>query len=252
MRAFEVVTLLGLACGVFAASPFSKVKSWNTITLLQHWPQSFCDMEHCKLKQVNYWTLHGLWPDGVISCNSSWFLNMKEIKDLVPDLEKFWPNLLSPSHSEQIWRHEWTKYGTCAASLPALNTTHKYFAKTLELRKKFDIGGALQNAGIVPTNKPYQLKKIEGAIKDAYGVKPRLQCDHDQASKGNEVHQKLVQIQICMTKEFKPINCEMSMEDLWNEVNVMLPFKFYRPQGFTICDPSNLALYPQVKGDNNM
>ena len=36
-------------------------------------------------------------------------------------------------------KHEWDKHGTCAASLPALNSEHKYFAKGLEFNRKWNL-----------------------------------------------------------------------------------------------------------------
>ena len=36
--------------------------------------------------------------------------------------------------------HEWSKHGTCATSLGATGDQHKYFAKALEMKSKYDAG----------------------------------------------------------------------------------------------------------------
>ena len=36
--------------------------------------------------------------------------------------------------------HEWSKHGTCATSLGATGDQHKYFAKALEMKTKYDAG----------------------------------------------------------------------------------------------------------------
>lgn len=35
--------------------------------------------------------------------------------------------------------HEWSKHGTCCQDLPATTGEHSYFAKALELNKKYSI-----------------------------------------------------------------------------------------------------------------
>lgn len=38
-------------------------------------------------------------------------------------------------------KHEWEKHGTCAASLPILDSQKKYFSETLELYHHVDLNG---------------------------------------------------------------------------------------------------------------
>lgn len=38
-------------------------------------------------------------------------------------------------------KHEWEKHGTCAASLPILDSQKKYFSQTLELYQRVDLNG---------------------------------------------------------------------------------------------------------------
>ncbi|XP_063048174.1 ribonuclease T2 [Engraulis encrasicolus] len=253
MRTFEVVTLLCLVCGVSSYSLWKpwRPHKWHKLILTHHWPQTFCTMEHCK-QHIDYWTIHGLWPDGGQFCNSTWHLNMNEIADLVPDMDKFWPNLIHPTKDE-FWKYEWSKHGTCATSAESLDSQHKYFSKALELYKMFDLTGALQKGGIVPSDNSYKLDDIESTIVNAYGAKAKIQCHHGQYDQNGESHQQLGQIEICLNEDFKPIDCERkTFEDVWNEANEIIPLKFYKPSGLSVCDYNDPVSYPPLMGDSEM
>ncbi|XP_012695880.1 ribonuclease T2 [Clupea harengus] len=238
MRAFELVTLLCL--GLASSTYIPLWKPWTKLILTHHWPETFCTMEHCK-EHYKYWTLHGLWPNIGIACNSSWKFNMSEIQDLKPDMDKYWPNLLHPTSAE-FWKYEWHKHGTCAATSESLNSQHKYFSKALELYKMFDLTGVLTKAGIVPAEQNYQTDAIEAAIEKAFGAKPKIQCVHPSA-KAEQV-QQLGQIEICVNSDFKPIDCEKSEDDLWSRVNDVLLYRFRGVRGFSVCDLNMPVHYP--------
>ncbi|XP_024600660.1 ribonuclease T2 isoform X2 [Neophocaena asiaeorientalis asiaeorientalis] len=112
---------------------------WHKLIMVHHWPATVCKevKNHCK-DPPDYWTIHGLWPDKSEGCNRSWHFNPEEIKDLLPDMRMYWPDLLhpSPNRSLHLWKHEWEKHGTCAAQLEALNSQKKYFGKSLDLSKE--------------------------------------------------------------------------------------------------------------------
>ncbi|XP_036727784.1 ribonuclease T2 isoform X1 [Balaenoptera musculus] len=112
---------------------------WHKLIMVHHWPATVCKevKNHCK-DPPDYWTIHGLWPDKSEGCNRSWHFNPEEIKDLLPDMKIYWPDLLhpSPNRSLHLWKHEWEKHGTCAAQLEALNSQKKYFGKSLDLSKE--------------------------------------------------------------------------------------------------------------------
>ncbi|XP_069463804.1 ribonuclease T2 isoform X2 [Ambystoma mexicanum] len=150
----------------------------------------------------NYWTLHGLWPDRAESCNNSWHFNEAEIMDLLPEMNSFWPDVLHPNHT-QLWKHEWQKHGTCAATLCILDSQHKYFGNTLDLYKKTDLSSVLAKCGITPSSKYYKVQDIKNAVEKIYGVVPKVQCFPSQ-EQGVQV---LTQIEICFTKELQPRNC---------------------------------------------
>uniref|UniRef100_A0A4W2FRV8 Ribonuclease T2 n=1 Tax=Bos indicus x Bos taurus TaxID=30522 RepID=A0A4W2FRV8_BOBOX len=152
---------------------------WSKLIMVHHWPATVCQevARHCK-DPPNYWTIHGLWPDKSEACNRSWPFNPHEIKDLLPDMKMYWPDLLHPSNcSLQFWSHEWKKHGTCAAQLDALNSQRKYFGKSLDLYKALALTSMLQKLGIEPsTDHYYQVSDIRDALVTVYKVVPKVQC----------------------------------------------------------------------------
>ncbi|VDN00525.1 unnamed protein product, partial [Onchocerca ochengi] len=66
------------------------------------------------------------------------------LSKLVPieeKLERNWPNLLVTQSVSSLWKHEWTKHGTCAEIVEEVNDEIKYFNKSLALHEQFDIFG---------------------------------------------------------------------------------------------------------------
>ena len=93
----------------------------------------------------------------------------------MPEMEEFWPNLMSDRPKYDFWTHEYEKHGTCAESLTGnifrkflefsnfvdLSTEHKYFEKTLQLRNDMNVMENLQGVGVVPSNTDtYSLKQF--------------------------------------------------------------------------------------------
>ncbi|XP_030052280.1 ribonuclease T2 [Microcaecilia unicolor] len=185
---------------IFASSKHE----WNKLILTHHWPVTVCKMNNNPCKDPpTFWTLHGLWPGREEMCNKSWPFKLNEIEDLLPEMFHLWPDVLHPNCS-RLWKHEWQKHGTCAAELECMNSEHKYFSKTLELYKKYDLNSALLKFGIVPSTSYYQMKDIEAAIMNAYGVMPKIQCLPPDHGKSTQI---LGQIEICFTKEIELRNC---------------------------------------------
>ncbi|CAL8363354.1 unnamed protein product [Gadus morhua 'NCC'] len=195
------VLLLCLGAATVSAAFVLSPTHWTKIILTHHWPTTFCKMEHCHPK-FNYWTLHGLWPDKGLACNSSWAFNSSLIQDIMEDMKKSWPDLLHPS-STGFWKYEWQKHGTCAAVAPDLDSQHKYFSKALELYHKIDLSSVLKKFNITPSEEFYKFPAIESAIENFYGAKPKIQCDHHT---GNDA-QSLGQIEICFDSDFTLLDC---------------------------------------------
>ena len=65
------------------------------------------------------WSVHGLWPTrfGEINpnfCNSSWTYNHDQMKDILGEMSRYWPDVEMRHVVDSLWSHEWTKHGTCA------------------------------------------------------------------------------------------------------------------------------------------
>lgn len=230
------------AAALSSAFVISPPHMWTKLILTHHWPKTFCSMEACH-SNLSYWTLHGLWPDKGIDCNSSWHFNSSQIEDLLPDMKKSWPDLISPS-SSGFWKYEWHKHGTCAAKAASLNSQHKYFGKALELYHKVDLDSILKKFDITPSEKYYAFSQIEGAIENFYGVKPKIQCVHP--SKNADV-QMLGQIEICFDPDFTLLDCEkQSTMGTFAKGGWDYPMGVDKASGFSVCDPDMQVYYPPL------
>uniref|UniRef100_A0A3B3Z7H8 Uncharacterized protein n=1 Tax=Periophthalmus magnuspinnatus TaxID=409849 RepID=A0A3B3Z7H8_9GOBI len=187
-------------------------------------------MEKCHTK-IDSWTLHGLWANNGNDCNATWHFNVTLIEDLLPDMEKSWPDLLNPE-STKFWKYEWYKHGTCAAKAESLNSQHKYFSKALELYHKMDLDSVLKKFDINPS-KQYYPDLVDGF----YGAKLKLQCVHPPESADYQI---LGQIEICFTPDFSLMDCERETR----EKPVNSSVKAQAKPGFSVCDPEVPVYYP--------
>ncbi|KAG7230242.1 hypothetical protein INR49_012375 [Caranx melampygus] len=175
--------LLCLAAALSSAFVISPPHMWTKLILTHHWPSTFCT-------------------------------------DLLPDMEKSWPDLLNPM------KYEWHKHGTCAARAESLNSQHKYFAKALELYHKVDLDSILRKFNIIPSGDYYKFSQIEGVIENFYGVTPKIQCIHPK----NADAQILGQIEICFNPDFTLLDCEKQGD--WDKLMAV-----DKTSGFSVCDP---------------
>uniref|UniRef100_A0A8C4NC68 Ribonuclease T2 n=1 Tax=Eptatretus burgeri TaxID=7764 RepID=A0A8C4NC68_EPTBU len=194
-----------------AAAESSHRKEYTDVAVIftQQWPMTFCLEKHAHQEpcvipdNVTFWTIHGLWPKNGEFCNASWPFNETKIKELVPLLKLYWPDL--KGHGSEFWKYEWDKHGTCAGSLPEMNSEFKYFNKALELHHNQNLLKILSNMGIVPSLKnTYKFADIEMAFHKAFGVKPKVQCIKEKDQK-----QMLGQIEVCLNKSLLPIACRV-------------------------------------------
>lgn len=226
-----------LCAGYFCSTAFAHPRGdWTKLIITRHWPQTFCSVEQCTTN-LSYWTLHGLWPNTGMRCNTSWHFNVSLIEDLIPEMEKYWPDLLAPT-SPKFWQYEWTKHGTCAAKADSLNSQHKYFSKALELNLKYDLNSVLKNNNIVPSEEYYTLDQVETAITGFFGVKSKIQCVHSGKV------QTLGQIELCVDRDFQLIDCEKSSKEIWS--NDIPPVLVSSQSDLSVCDHSVPVYYPPV------
>ncbi|KAK1900526.1 Ribonuclease T2 [Dissostichus eleginoides] len=61
--------------------------SWKCLLFTLQWPGAFC-------QNVNNWTIHGLWPQGVMDCCRCWPMFKSDVQELEAQLNEHWPSLL--------------------------------------------------------------------------------------------------------------------------------------------------------------
>lgn len=120
-------------------------------------------------------TVHGLWPqrrDGTWPefCDSSSQLDMDEIEDLLPDLEKAWPSW--SSDDETFWNHEWTRHGTCAEGV--VGHQHAFFKTVLKLHDKLNIQVCMHTWLMPRRRQPWHGMLHVGHLHSACKVKQLL------------------------------------------------------------------------------
>ncbi|XP_078086416.1 ribonuclease T2 [Mustelus asterias] len=219
------------------------IHPWHSIILSQHWPETVCLMESeaCKIPpNIEYWTVHGLWPKKNQMCNNSWPFEIKNVEDILSKLEKWWPDVLHPNGT-QLWKHEWQKHGTCAATLESVDTQKKYFSKALELYQSINLNSVLVKFGILPSPNYYRMEKIENALLSSYRVIPKIQC---LPPTGESAVQILGQIELCFTKDFQLMNCTETMPHTLASGNDGQRTTYL---GFSVCRRDQDVYYPPIK-----
>lgn len=238
---------LALCCLCGAGPLWSGSHEWKKLILTQHWPPTVCkEVNRCR-DSLDYWTIHGLWPDRAEDCNQSWHFNLNEIKDLLRDMKIYWPDVIHPSSNRsQFWKHEWDKHGTCAAQVDALNSERKYFGKSLDLYKQIDLNSVLQKFEIKPSINYYQLADFKDALTRIYGVVPKIQCLMPE--QGENV-QTIGQIELCFTKEDLHLrNCSEPEEQPSSGQEVWLARKA-STHGMMVCEDGPI-FYPPPKSQH--
>lgn len=128
------------------------------------------------------------------------------IKDLHPQLERFWPDLQHPNSggSSYLWSHEWSKHGTCAAdgTMSAISDQYSFFAYALNTHSNMPYEAALQNAGIVASHDAvYSKDQITSALRNAFNFTVILSCDDYHGS------YSLQRLYSCIDKSGALITC---------------------------------------------
>ncbi|XP_008783985.1 extracellular ribonuclease LE-like [Phoenix dactylifera] len=192
---FLVLLLLHLSAAVSTARDF------DFFYFVQQWPGSYCDTRRSCCypktgKPAADFGIHGLWPnnkDGSYpsNCDPDSPYDRSKIRDLIPTMQAKWPTLACPSgDGSDFWEHEWEKHGTCSESIL---DQHSYFQAALNLKKRADLLGILRGAGIEPDGGFYSVDSITGAIRDATGFTPGVECNVDESS-----NSQLYQIYLCV------------------------------------------------------
>lgn len=108
---------------------------WDLLIFTQHWPSTVClqyeesgENHACvRPRTSDSWTVHGVWPTklntiGPGFCDPTMKFDPARLILIRDELVTAWPNLEGGKGESSLWNHEWLKHGTCAVSLPALNS----------------------------------------------------------------------------------------------------------------------------------
>lgn len=192
-------------------------KDWNELIFTQMWGYSSCleFKEHtggtCRYEdKPSIWSIHGIWPTevgtmGPFFCTKVEF-NKTAILPILNDLNNYWYEINEKKDGTYFWTHEWTKHGSCAIQLEAMDSELKYFKTGLELRNEYDLYSILKDAGIIPqARRGYSVGEISKAIETSVGAKPYIQCLVSKESGVPVDH--LLAVELCLDKSFKPVDC---------------------------------------------
>ncbi|XP_065223909.1 ribonuclease T2-like [Planococcus citri] len=210
----------------------SKSTSFDFFMLAVSWPISLCRArtdngtnaaDACNLtKNEDNWLIHGLWPKRIEdystkSCPPSRF-NETELEPIRDELEEYWPTKLNDWTNPSLWKHEWKKHGACALQIESLNTQLKYFQRTLELYKQYNVTKALKDCGIHPDDsKLYKKDEFISCFEKHFNAHPQLSC------KKMRNKTTLDEIRFCITKNFTIQNCEMFRVQKYCEKDFIFP-----------------------------
>lgn len=182
--------------------------------------------------------MHGIWPtrlgtEGPQFCNNSWHFDPALINPLEQQLNIYWLNIEKNTPLLSFWKHEWTKHGTCAASLPDLNNEAKYFKQGLDWVGKYDMQTVLAKAGISPNQKGYSAEDLYNGVKSVLNKNPAVECIHDSKTGLAYINE----IRICFNKSLELIDCD-SIKDPNVHVDA--------DNIITSCPLSKPVMYPNV------
>lgn len=117
---------------------------------------------------------------GPFFCNNQTSFNLNALDTIIPELKNRWTEIkgsktYSKNNEGGLWRHEWSKHGTCALSLPSLNSELKYFKQGLDWSKNYTLSDLLDKGGIKP-NGTYPVNQFWHTLKQELGKNPRIDC----------------------------------------------------------------------------
>lgn len=123
---------------------------------------------------------------GPMFCNKSLIFDPNFIESIENKLNRYWTNLkISPktttevnsslNKKKNIWYYEWVKHGSCAVSLPALNSEFKYFNQGIEWSEKYNMKNVLEESGI-QLNSSLYVNDYWKAVKSVLKTNTWIQC----------------------------------------------------------------------------
>lgn len=119
-------------------------------------------------------------------------------------LEKMWTHIDAKNSSEQLWKDEWIKHGSCSMEIEELHDEYHYLGQGMAWWRDFQLYEILENEGIVP-GAEYSLGNITGAVRKAIGKAVGTRCYYDKHTKTVFLNEIL----ICIDKNLTFIDCDL-------------------------------------------
>lgn len=106
------------------------------------------------------------------------------MEGIIPELHNRWTEIKgskqwTKKREGDFWKYEWNKHGTCALSLPSLNSELKYFKQALDWSKQYSLTDLLAKGSIFPNNS-YPVTQFWYTLKTELGKKPFIDCYVDK------------------------------------------------------------------------
>ncbi|CAH1100302.1 unnamed protein product [Psylliodes chrysocephalus] len=214
------IFLLTIWFSISASNPTpTRSYEWDYLIFAQSWPITTCTQwKESKAKNTCHlpidrrqWIVHGIWPTkrgtkGPFSCPSPIHFDPKQLNPFLDQLDAQWTNVHKNSEKYSFWRHEWTKHGTCASTLPQLNSIPNFFKKALEWNKAQNIADMLTQSKITPGQNGYHVEQIANAVKAVTKHNPMIECVFDSHTRESMISE----IRICFDKSLEVIDCVQS------------------------------------------
>lgn len=141
---------------------------------------------------------------------------MDKLAPIQDELTEKWINIEKNTPLDGLWKHEWEKHGTCAASqIKTVDSELKYFQQGLDFLNKFSISQLLSETYVKPgLDVSYKLEEIHEALSRSIDNNFAIVCKIDKKTK----RQYLFEIRICFDKELKLHSCDgIVMSDIYDQ-----------------------------------
>lgn len=168
--------------------------AWDYFEVSMSWPHGLCRTGHCcpRAPYIDGFVVQAIRPVyssshqftneqtnrlHPICCETNYTTDqvaavLRDQEDLRKQVEFHWPEFMV---DHMIDQEEWERYGSCLSSD---YSPTDYLLLAVQLRKRYDLGAILKQAGIEPSYDTLPMASVRAAIEGALKVRPRYECDH--------------------------------------------------------------------------
>ncbi|KAJ8932775.1 hypothetical protein NQ314_014479 [Rhamnusium bicolor] len=154
-------------------------------------------------------------------------------------LNSHWTNIEANTKPNSFWKHEWDKHGTCASTLPQLDSIVNYFQQGLDWNEQYKLSNILEKGKIIPNSEGYTIEQIYNAVKTFTNKEPMIQCTVDRQTKDSMISE----IRICFNKTLDVIDCDQSNPVNKNKYGIITNCNLKKPVMYFAEVPMNGISY---------